>query len=418
LIKYRFLFVIAIFFILLIFNFFDWFNIKFIPSVILLIILFLLNNFYSNLVKHKKFNDKIEFYSLIIDIIFLSIFTYITGDVFSPFYFLFYFIIFIISYKYNKIGALLLLILIILFYYAVILLSEASINNYIRKIEFLKILSFIFLYYLFEVIKKFKDKTQQLNIIIAQKNNELLIIKRDLEIANKELEYKNTQYLDMIGFISHELKNPLVSIMSLSELFKNNEEKNLTEEQVQALNVIHRNAVNMKNMIDDYLNLAKLDQGEIEPKIQEIDLLNDVIYPTIEDQQKLLSEKKLTIQNETSNGFTKVHSDLQLLKIIYQNLINNAIKYSYPNSVIYYGVLQKDDQQIYYVRNKSKPIPPDKIDKIFNKFERLERDAHIKGSGLGLFNCKKIIETLKGKIWCESSYETETVTFYFTLGKM
>lgn len=395
------------------------FDIKYTSSIILLLIGFILNYYYQSLIKNKKFTETTDFISQIFDIILITFFIYTTGNIYSPFYLLYYFIIFIAAYKFNRIGSLFFLVIIVLCYYFIIITNANNLNDYIKIVEFIKIISFCFLSYLFEIIKKFKDKTQQLNIIIAQKNDELMVVKRNLEIINRELEYKNIQYLDMIGFVSHELKNPLVSVMSLSELFKSNDSGNLTEEQVQALNVIYRNANNMRNMIDDYLNLVKLDQGEIEPKYQTIDVIQDIIIPTIEENQKMFDEKKMRVENETPaifKGLT-INSDKQLIKIVYQNLFGNGLKYGYSNSVIYYGVKIENNTKIFYVKNFGKPIPKESFEKIFEKFERLDRDSQIKGSGLGLFNCRKILNSLKGRIWCDSSESNETNIFYFTVGK-
>lgn len=417
-IKFRFKILLIISVIL---GFFKILNI-FVDNLTLILILIIMwlgiNIIYSNLIKTKKYTAKLDFFSVIIDTIFVTLLIGISGTLETPVYLLYYFIIFIISFKYNKIGALLLISIMVSSYYSLLVfyqnIIKYNVNNYN---EFIKILSFIFIFIMFEIAKKFKDKTKTLNKKIAQKHDEVLSIKKDLERVNRKLEHKNSRYKDMMSFITHELKNPLTSVTSLSNLYLNDDNDNLNSEQLQALNVIHRNAVNMEAMINEYMNLDKLDRGDIQPKYETVHIENDIIIPMIEELHNDLNNYKIEIKNETPLLFNNltVITDKHLFKMIYSNLFKNAIKYGYRESIIHYGIKITGNVKNFYVKNKGKSIPKKNIKSIFNKYERLERDAKIQGSGIGLYNCKKIVESLNGHIYVESSEIYETTTFYFNI---
>jgi len=104
------------------------------------------------------------------------------------------------------------------------------------------------------------------------------------------------------------------------------------------------------------------------------------------------------------------------LKILVRNLINNAIKYGYEGSEVRLGLEKKDNEMIFSVYNEGVGIRPEDSHRLFRKFERLKQPGTegVKGSGLGLYICKKIVDSHKGRIWFESE-PGKWVIFYVAL---
>jgi len=112
----------------------------------------------------------------------------------------------------------------------------------------------------------------------------------------------------------------------------------------------------------------------------------------------------------------KIMGDANLLKIVVTNLINNAIKYGQANTTINIELTQQNNEYVFSVYNEGVGIPEEDMEKLFKKFSRLKQKGTegIKGSGLGLYICKSIIEKHNGKIWVESEYG-KWVKFSFSL---
>ncbi|HOL48617.1 MAG TPA: response regulator, partial [bacterium] len=103
-----------------------------------------------------------------------------------------------------------------------------------------------------------------------------------LKTALEEVEQKNRYYLEMLGFISHEIKNPLTSIIGVTETFKSLYKNDISEEQRRLLEIQDKNTEYLKSMIEMYLNLSKIERGEIEIIILPVMLMDDIINPIIE----------------------------------------------------------------------------------------------------------------------------------------
>ncbi|HOK40390.1 MAG TPA: hybrid sensor histidine kinase/response regulator [bacterium] len=240
-----------------------------------------------------------------------------------------------------------------------------------------------------------------------------------LKTALEEVEQKNRYYLEMLGFISHEIKNPLTSIIGVTETFKSLYKNDISEEQRRLLEIQDKNTEYLKSMIEMYLNLSKIERGEIEIIILPVMLMDDIINPIIERFNYSIEKEKRKIILNTA-GFEKqkdliVKTDKNIIDIVFSNLINNAIKYSLNNSNIEINITKREEDILIEVKNYGEGLTSDDISKLFKRFSRIRTAStkKIKGTGLGLFNSKYLIEKLQGKIWCESEYG-KWVKFSFT----
>ena len=239
----------------------------------------------------------------------------------------------------------------------------------------------------------------------------------ELASVNSELMATNRNYMEMLGFVSHELKNPLASaIMSLYTV-KDGYLGEINKAQQKGLESVGKSLDYFHDMIKNYLDLSRLEKGELVVNKLTVSLNTDVIDPVLAGLEREIEQKKIQIENHISNE-TQVLADRDLLRIVYDNLLSNAIKYGNSGGKIQLEVDEDDNFVILSVYNEGQGIPRDKIDKLFKKFSRINGPGYAgkKGTGLGLYICKEIIEKQGGKIWVKSS-EGNWAKFVFSLPK-
>jgi signal transduction histidine kinase len=168
-------------------------------------------------------------------------------------------------------------------------------------------------------------------------------------------------------------------------------------------------------MIRNYLDLSRLEKGEFVVRTGCVHLSGDVVAPALGAMERELAQKKMMVANCISPAI-EFEADRDLLRIVYDNLISNAIKYGKEGGCIQLDAGVEDGQVISSVWNEGRGIPPGKMSLLFNKFSRLDTPEYAgkKGTGLGLYICKEIVEKHRGRIWAES-HEGEWTRFVFSL---
>lgn len=233
------------------------------------------------------------------------------------------------------------------------------------------------------------------------------------EVFNKlSEELKNTEMLrsDFINNFSHEFKTPIVSISGFAKLLKKG---NLTEEQQnQYLDAIEEESLRLSYMATNVLNLTKIENQSI---------LTDVSKYNISEQLRsciLILEQKWTKKNLEFqldlNEYT-VCANEELLKQVWINLIDNAIKFSQSNGEISIKATDIADYIFVSITNYGAEISADAKAKIFNKFYQADVSHSTEGNGIGLAIVKKVVELHKGTVTVTS--ENQSVTFTVTIPK-
>lgn len=271
-----------------------------------------------------------------------------------------------------------------------------------------------------EVVSKSRDEIGRLADSFNQMSMNLKRTLQEKDLANKQLQDLNLRYLELLGFATHELMQPLGVLKGYLTMMRDSETGSLARErQRQAISAMLRNIDSLINMSQMYLELSKIESGELEVNREKVKIYLDVIEPVVEDMQPQMALKNMRfkLDNEEILKRLELEVDPVLMRIVYGNLIGNAIKYGREGGEIRCGFEDAGDFYRFNVRNEGQGIPAEKLEAVFGRFVRLETDSRQRrGTGLGLFNTKEIIERHGGEIWAES-VEGEWVDFIFKLPK-
>ncbi len=225
-----------------------------------------------------------------------------------------------------------------------------------------------------------------------------------------ELKKHDTMANDFINNLSHELKTPLVSISGLIKLLK--DEKVSEEKKQEYLQIIDEEASRLAAMTTNILSLSKLENQEILTNKEKINI-SEQIRTVI-----LLLEKKLTNKNlDLSIDFDEyyLYGNSDLLKEVWLNLIDNAIKYSYPNTTIEINIIQMQNYVVVDIINMGDTIKSTDLENIFKKFYRGQNNKTYDGNGIGLSIVSKIVELHKGFVKVQSSDNKTIFSINFKL---
>jgi len=262
-----------------------------------------------------------------------------------------------------------------------------------------------------ELATSFNSMAQRLEV----QHQEIEKNQRRLRELNDELRTTNRNYMEMLGFVSHELKNPLSSAMMSLHTVKDGYLGDLTEAQERSLGSVAQSLDYFQDMVKNYLDLSRLEKGELEVHWQSVDLRSQVVEPVLKSLDKSLEERAMQVIVDFADGL-EVCADGNLLRIVYDNLLSNAIKYGEQGGRVELDARRKEEEVVLSVFNEGDGVAPGQMSRLFQKFSRLDSAEHSKekGTGLGLYICREIIEKHGGRIWADSR-DGEWVKFSFTL---
>ena len=273
------------------------------------------------------------------------------------------------------------------------------------KFEILLLVAIVLLLFLIMVLyfylRTSKLKNKLLILIDKQKEDEI-----ELRKAKDKAEESDRLKSAFLANMSHEIRTPLNAIVGFSNLLTMAEDE---EERNEYINIISSNNELLLQLINDILDVAKIEAGTLEFIDSEIDI--NALLSDIEQSSRLKAPEGVQISFVEKMPYCIIMSDKNRLAQVITNFINNAIKFTKEGS-IRFGYRHKDDKLLLYVRDTGCGIEPEKKDLVFNRFVKLNSFAQ--GTGLGLAICQMIVKKMGGEIGVESQLGKGS-TFWFTL---
>ncbi|MBN2457815.1 PAS domain S-box protein [Candidatus Woesearchaeota archaeon] len=266
------------------------------------------------------------------------------------------------------------------------------------------------------------------NISIALENARLydkvskfnVRLKTEVEIATQELRQKNIELLkldelksDFVSNVSHELRTPLTSINGYTKLLLMEKLGKLNQKQMQCLKIVSEEGDRLTRLINDVLDLSKLESGKAKVDIEKVDVAL-LANETIKTLSMSARENGILVNVVLKTNKTEIEASRDLIKQVYINLISNAIKFSSPGGKVMVVIKKVRKNISISVKDTGRGIPEEFIPKLFNKFVQFDSSMTREqgGTGLGLVIVKHILNVHNGKITVKSKLgKGSTFTF-------
>jgi signal transduction histidine kinase len=257
-------------------------------------------------------------------------------------------------------------------------------------------------------VSVFVDLYKKNRELIAQKQS-LTGLYRELAQRSEELARSNKELEKFAYVASHDMQEPIRTMVSFIQLLELKIKNNPDEETKQYMDFVVSASHRMRDLITGLLQYARINREE--KPFEEVDC-KDVVNEVIENLHSRILEEKVIIE---ADSLPVITADYVQIVQLFQNLIVNAIKFRSKNSpVIKISSRKADGSYLFSIEDNGIGIEQKHADRIFEIFQRLHPLGEYDGTGIGLAICKKIVERFKGKIWMESVKEKGT-TFYFTI---
>jgi signal transduction histidine kinase len=250
---------------------------------------------------------------------------------------------------------------------------------------------------------------------LEQKSRELETATKELRAANESLRELDKLKDEFVSTVSHELRTPLTSIRAFSEILRDNPGMN-TEQRQGFLDIVVRETERLSRLINDVLDLAKIESGRMDWKIERLDL-RELMKDSVTAVSQLFNDREVELDHRLPIEAALANVDRDRIIQVIINLLSNAGKFCESGKGKALIHLSKDGQHYKVeVRDNGPGIPRDQIESIFEKFHQVSDDqkGKPKGTGLGLSISQKIVEYHGGKIWVESELGKGT-TFAFLI---
>ena len=256
-------------------------------------------------------------------------------------------------------------------------------------------------YFIYRPIEK---EMKASSLILEEKNEKLNHAFEKIKVKNKELN-------EITYIASHDLQEPLRTVSSMVDMFSTRYKESFDEQGKMMLGFIESATSRMRNLVKDLLEYSVLGQNR---ELSEVDC-NEILNDVKQDLDHTISQSNTIITWGNLPVLTAYKSELRLL---FQNLISNAIKFQRPENQPKIEITSESSGEYwkFKVSDNGIGIKEKYKEKIFSIFKRIHSKEEYEGTGIGLSHCKKIVDMHDGKLWVESE-EGEGSDFYFTIRK-
>lgn len=249
-----------------------------------------------------------------------------------------------------------------------------------------------------------KSAEDQLNLVRAK-------ALADARAAREAEQRKN----DLVVYLAHDLKTPLTSVIGYLSLLE--DEPELTPQARSRYTAVALDkALRLEDLINEFFDITRFNLSHLELELQEVDL-GRMVEQVTSEFGPVLREKGMTCRLELTEPL-RCLCDADKLARVFDNLLNNACHYGYPNSEILVAGRREGENIVLTFRNAGRTIPPEKLKRMFEQFFRLDsaRGTDSGNAGLGLAIAKAIVEAHGGAVWAASAQEQITFTVLLPAG--
>lgn len=266
-----------------------------------------------------------------------------------------------------------------------------------------------------QLLSRYEEPSVDYYEELSRLNNEMVNLQRELSKKNRELDELNKLKNHFLGIAAHDLRNPLAVIIGYSEYILENNDENFSEDYLMMLKSILSSSEFMLRLINNLLDVSTIESGNMELELSKTDLIH-LIKKNVALNNVIAQKKNIQIHFNAQEQISEILIDIGKIEQVLNNLISNAVKYSFPDTTVQVNVYQNDSEVIVSVTDQGQGIPESDLGKLFKPFEKtsVQSTAGEKSTGLGLSIVKNLVLGHKGKIWVESKVG-EGSTFYFSL---
>ena len=259
------------------------------------------------------------------------------------------------------------------------------------------------------------ENAVQKNNELHKAHNDLIDAHRQLEQKNIELEKINQEKTHFLSVAAHDLRNPLTIIYTTADLITEELKEKTSKETIELLEMIKRSSKFMRDLLEELLDVSVIDSGKLSIYLEPVDIM-ELIRNNVSLNRVIAGRKQITVEFKPIRDLPVFQLDRKKIEQVFNNLISNAIKYSYPQSRVIIDSKCENGNLVISVHDTGQGIPPAEMNKLFKPFPRIsvKTTSGESSTGLGLVIVRKIVEAHNGKVWAENRLKVGT-TFNISL---
>jgi signal transduction histidine kinase len=264
-------------------------------------------------------------------------------------------------------------------------------------------------------LQQLRDQNEALRMELEETNQGVLALYAELDQQAEQLREVSDLKSRFLSYMSHEFRTPLGSILSMTRLLEDGMDGPLSEEQQRQVRFISASATELREMVDDLLDLAKIEAGRITISPGWFDLMD--LFSALRGMFRPLVEgNRVDLVFLDPPPLPLLYTDDKKLAQILRNFISNALKFTVNGQVVVSARLEDDQHVRFSVRDTGIGIAPEVISTLFKDFVQIDTPLQrgLRGTGLGLSLCKRFAELLGGTVGVDSSVG-EGSEFHVTL---
>ncbi|TXT60956.1 MAG: putative Signal transduction histidine kinase [Promethearchaeota archaeon] len=266
--------------------------------------------------------------------------------------------------------------------------------------------------------EKLKELNRELEKKVMERTRELRASEEKLRKQNVKLKRLDNLKNEFIQNAAHELKTPLISISGYTDYLLMKYAENIDTEVKEDLATIKKNVNRLEKLMDQLFEVMKIDEEKIKLKRKDTNI-RDLIEECVKDLSYQIKEKNHEVLIDIDENKI-INIDRERLSQVFTNLISNAIKFTKENGKIkIIGKERNEDEYLFKVRDNGLGLNSNEIGRLFRKFERIKspikHEVKYRGTGLGLYITKGIVNAHGGEIWAESPGPNKGTTILFTI---